>query len=85
MTRTEIKSTRGNMIPVLLLTADEVDAGLERRAYQAADLARAQGCRAWRILDATGRILQYGSVTSPVMSTEQAARRSGPVNDRHDW
>lgn len=66
------------IIPVSLMISDRPEA----RNDQASALAVSAGCgpRAWRLVDASGTIIQLPSKTSA-----EAAAMSGPANERHDW
>lgn len=83
---TTIKTSRtksGKTVPVAYITAsDMTEATAEGRAAEATKLAVAAGCgdRHWRIVDASGAVIQ-----APSLSTAQAAGRSGPSGERHDW
>lgn len=84
MTKTTAKTKNGKTVGVLVLDVSEVSASSERRAYEAADLARANDCAHWRITK-NGAVVQLGSAAAPVRTHEQAAAVSGPENERHDW
>lgn len=80
-------SRSGKAIKILVIDATELPARSER-AYDAAEMARAAGCTAWRIMAPNPvhggtYVAERGSVSAPVMTTREASARSG--ESARDW